>query len=335
MEERLCTCQTAWTHHQNPLLRNDILPPWEPRGVETTTRACREAVAQASAKAVKQLETITESWPEPAPGCRFRQASPSPAAAATARTEEKALRESVQSRGDPRRLAEFHRKLESCSGDNPVSIAILGGSVTAGHTCEGKHITETDFLGLPDASLLDSKMSSMIRGNEHCPWANRLKTLWGGAHPSCKFIDVYNLAMGATDTQWALSDALDKFPLENSARGGARLGDVVDLVIVEYGVNDGFLKSHADMMKLNLPFSWDAGLGRIEAVTEYLFESLLSLPAHPAVMYLETGTPATGMSSSPAHLEAAERFGVPFARCVNCHCRARMVSVLLHSSVGY
>jgi len=219
MEERLCTCQTAWTHHLNPLLPNDLQPPWESSGAESSTQRCREVVTLASGKAVRELENMTKTWEDK--GCRFRQNSSSPTTSnGTAPTEEKALRESVQSRGDPRRLAEFYRKLQTCGSDRPVSIAILGGSETTGMGCQGKQIKHDEFLGLPNASTLNPEMSGypsvLMRGNEFCPWANRLKILLSAAHPNCKQMDVYNLAWGATDTQWVRA-LLDFWPPLRSA----------------------------------------------------------------------------------------------------------------------
>ena len=101
---------------------------------------------------------------------------------------------------------------------------------------------------------------------------------------------------------------------ENGARGGNRLGEVVDLVLVEYGVNDAWTPAD-ELTKMNLPHTWESCYTRLEAVAEYIFRYLLSLPRHPAVVWLEANPGNAQMNPSPAHLQAAERFGIPYARC--------------------
>jgi len=49
-----------------------------------------------------------------------------------------------------------------------------------------------------------------------------------------------------------------------------------------------------------------------EAVSEYFLRLLLALPSKPAVVMLETGSGDGMFNTAPAHLQAAERYGVPF-----------------------
>lgn len=93
------------------------------------------------------------------------------------------------------------------------------------------------------------------------------------------------------------------------------LSEVVDLILVDYGVNDGYLKN--DLQGTNFASlggkrnikDWQAVL---EARSEYLFEHLLSLPSAPAVINIEIGTSDGDWNPTRAHLEAAERLGIPF-----------------------
>lgn len=122
------------------------------------------------------------------------------------------------------------------------------------------------------------------------------------------------MAQRSTDTSWALN-RLESIFSGTAARDKRRLSEVVDLVLVDYGVNDGYLKD-------DLQGTYMSSLGRkrnikdwqsiLEARSEYLFEHLLLLPSNPAVVNVEIGAPDGGWNPTLAHLEAAERLGIPF-----------------------
>jgi len=99
--------------------------------------------------------------------------------------------------------------------------------------------------------------------------------------------------------------------MKNGSRSGDPLGNVLDLAIVEYGVNDGIF---------GVQSKWTEGLGAntaeehvqgLKERTELFFNELLSLPSSPAVVNLEIGNPRGDFNPTLAHLEAAERTGVP------------------------
>ena len=195
LADRLCSCQTMWTHHLNPLATNGIMPAWSPIGQENSIKECRGVVEKASNQTIMFLNEQVSSWGYSNGGfdtrCRFSKSEDG----------EAALKETVQSRGDPRRLARAERKLATCGDGDAVSIVIFGGSETGGHSCQGKHPTWSDYLGLPS----NLSLTELIMGNDVCPWANRLKFLLSEKYPRCSHIDVYNLAAGATDLKWVCS----------------------------------------------------------------------------------------------------------------------------------
>lgn len=84
-------------------------------------------------------------------------------------------------------------------------------------------------------------------------------------------------------------------------------------MVIEYGVNDGWPDA-GSIEKMGFNGSWSGATQRLEAVSEFLVRFLLDLPSQPAVIWLETGAGNALFNPTVAHLEAAERFGVPFAR---------------------
>ena len=208
MEDRLCSCETQWTHHQNPLVPSHTLPRWK-RNKEAVkdVEHCKGVISKRSHEVSEWLDTITRSLSWPYEESRMKsETNFSAACRFSSKDGEAALRESVQSRGSPQRLLQFHRKLGSCGAGGAVTIAVLGGSETAGHMCEGRHRVNNDFLGLPDDISLPVQ-----RGNNRCPWANGFKAILGSAFPDCEWIDVYNLAAGATDQEW-VSNSVESIP---------------------------------------------------------------------------------------------------------------------------
>ena len=67
-------------------------------------------------------------------------------------------------------------------------------------------------------------------------------------------------------------------------RSGALLKDAVDLVLVDYGINDG--GPYSRYAAAGEPLPADAEL---VAVTESVVRFLLSLPSRPVLVYVETG----------------------------------------------
>ena len=80
---------------------------------------------------------------------------------------------------------------------------------------------------------------------------------------------MYNLAAGATNQGWLLENMNDLMTTSNATRGGFTLADIVDLVIIDYAVNDGFIDS-GQLAGLGLPRSWSGAFTRLEAVSEYI-----------------------------------------------------------------
>jgi hypothetical protein len=155
--------------------------------------------------------------------------------------------------------------------------------------------------------------TSVVFGDNECPWANRLKTLLESKYPKCT-VDIFNMAHRSTDTSWALNRLESTFS-GTPARDRRRLSEAVDLVLVDYGVNDGYLKDDlqgTDMSSLGRTRNIKDWQSILEARSEYLFEHLLSLPSKPAVINVETGAPDGAWNPTLAHLEAAERLGIPF-----------------------
>lgn len=203
-------------------------------------------------------------------------------------------------------LMKFSTKLNSCKKGKTVSIAIFGGSVTTGRMCNLK-VGEIDYdktsnpaitnhLNLPSNITLP-----IIRGDEMCPWASQLYTLLKKTYPECSNIDIYNLAHSSTDHVWLLDNIIELFNRPNGARGGHRLGDIVDLILVDYGVNDGqgYRFSRA-LERLKLKPTESNALGRIEALTEYFIQFVLNKkddPSanHPALIYVQSGAAANSL----------------------------------------
>jgi hypothetical protein len=263
---------------------------------DANKNACFENVMAKSDEVTSWMDAMTEHWLSSKNDACLRP--------------EEAFRKSMLNQGHTKRLAKFANKLESCEKDDNVTISLVvfGGSETAGNTCQSKgNPIPTDFLKLP-ANL----SSPIILGNEQCPWANRLFTLLSKAYPKCAHIDVYNLAHGATDSTFALDHIQEWFSLENGARYHKQLGEVVDLVLVEYAVNDGLVNRDTLGNLRNVLEQEETNyLAVREAVHEYFMNFVKKLPNDPAIVYVETGTPESVFNPTLAHLDAAQRYGVP------------------------
>jgi len=291
LEEKLCSC-------------------WEPNNANHSitlagSQKCFDNVRRVSNETVLRLSNIDKKWLLSPSGCRRKD------------YWDKAFRQAVLSRGDPGRLAVFEQKLQQCTR-NPITIVVFGGSETEGNGCQltnrGHPVkgppTPTQFL---DLSNVNTTSNQYVLGNSLCPWPNRLKTILRKLYPKCEHVDIYNVASGATDSGWALGHLQEYFNADNGARGGNKLKDVVDLIVVDYAVNDGHFLDKRLLQRLGLKQTEDDALKRIEAITEFILKFILALPSQPAVVYLETASPEQHFDASVAHLEGAQRYGVPVA----------------------
>lgn len=307
MEHRLCSCHTAWKHHRDPAavdVSEELAGDTQGNALEMNfLKKCRGEIRNKSLETVEIIDLISD-WPlGSALDIQCRKPVPG----------DEAYRESIYSRGDPRRMVQFYEKLEACGTDperQVVNIAVVGGSMTAGNTCDGHkgNPLPNDFLDLPS-----SKIPFMLQiGNQRCPWSNLFKALLSASFPKCKHIDVWNLAIGATKSSIFLPRVREIFSAPNVSRFGAPLGEVIDLVIHDYGVNDQYVPTKQEMKVPGDSYTQENMLAELESTTEYFLRTLLALPGKPAVVLLETGDTPCHFSSFPAHLEAAERYGVPF-----------------------
>jgi hypothetical protein len=199
---------------------------------KTTVTNCAEKVETISGNVFFSMKNLTEDWEDiKEPGCN---------------RPHDAFKQSAVLPDYTNQLGQFYQKLRSCKAENTVSIAILGGSVTLGKSCYGLNINpkDTDHLELPQ------DIKTVQRGDDLCPWSNRLFTLLKKQYPQCGHIDVYNLAHSGTNTEYALNHLESYFTAVNGARGGKTVGEVVDLVIVDYGVNDGTIDEKPMLAKL-------------------------------------------------------------------------------------
>jgi hypothetical protein len=199
---------------------------------KTTVTNCAEKVETISGNVFFSMKNLTEDWEDiKEPACN---------------RPHDAFKQSAVLPDYTNQLGQFYQKLRSCKAENTVSIAILGGSVTLGKSCYGLNINpkDTDHLELPQ------DIKTVQRGDDLCPWSNRLFTLLKKQYPQCGHIDVYNLAHSGTNTEYALNHLESYFTAVNGARGGKTVGEVVDLVIVDYGVNDGTIDEKPMLAKL-------------------------------------------------------------------------------------
>jgi len=91
-----------------------------------------------------------------------------------------------------------------------------------------------------------------------------------------------------------------------------KLGDVIDLVLVDYTVNDG-MTMRVSLDKINLESTENNVLGRVEALTEYFINYIMKVKNKPALLYIENGSPQGHIDSLQAHYDAAKRHGIPMA----------------------
>ena len=167
-----------------------------------------------------------------------------------------------------------------------INVAVFGGSVTAGSQCGNGPFTipPGDDPGVFMGSGLQFPAMDNIANswNERCPWSRRVHHWLQGAYPGCK-VDVYNLAHPSSTSDW-LNANMHTWFMGGRTRSGALLKDAVDLVLVDYGINDG--APYSSYAAAGEPLPADAEL---VAVTESVVRFLLSLPSRPVLVYVETG----------------------------------------------
>jgi hypothetical protein len=163
------------------------------------------------------------------------------------------------------RLCEFREKLIK---NKEIKIAVLGGSFAAG-----------TFLRCDDMP------------QTHCAWPMRLKkelhkllvttttaSTADDATTTTAKVEVENLARGGTTTFWAVN-AFHRIPHD------------VDMVIVDYDVNDGALLNDFPNRTRN-GVSGEVGLqqlkSKITGASEVLLRWISELPSKPAVMWIES-----------------------------------------------
>jgi hypothetical protein len=151
------------------------------------TPICEESIDKISKSTFERIEKMSSSWNWKGLECKRPEAG---------------FRQSLLQQSDPRQLVKFMNKLDECNEKNdPVSVVILGGSVTRGSGCGGGEISKyTETLNLPHNLSLNIEY-----GNDDCPWANKFHALLRDSHPKCKYIDVYNLAFKSTNQLWVSS----------------------------------------------------------------------------------------------------------------------------------
>ncbi len=95
------------------------------------------------------------------------------------------------------------------------------------------------------------------------------------------------------------------FTRKNGARGGRILGEVVDLILSDYSVNDAYIDKNANEAA-KLVHSNLSSASVLESVTEFAIRELLAVKSKPAVVYVETGTPSGHINASPSHTEVSK-----------------------------
>jgi len=235
---------------------------------------------------------------------------------------------SLENAGELGRVHRLRRKIQSCTATNDVwvNIAIFGGSETAGNQCS-KTPCYNDACVSP-ARLAEGHFDGsglyLVPPTDHCPWAEPLRRWMKQAHPACHF-DVYNLARGGTSVKMA-SQNLHAWLWSGRSRDGRLLKDSVDLVVVDYGVNDGYI--HADGTYDTSHKEEADNRPGVEAVvtaaTEVFTRQLLSLAALPAVVFLETTDPTSllGIGTQIAHGKVARFYSVPSVSVINLALRS-------------
>jgi len=101
------------------------------------------------------------------------------------------------------------------------------------------------------------------------------------------------------------------WPAARIPRGKRSLEEVVDLVVVEYGVNDAFVDPKEFKRKGVSP-NENAANARLEAISVYFMKFVHVLPHRPALVFHAGRSPAEGVIDPlPAYFEAGARLGVP------------------------
>ena len=143
--------------------------------------------------------------------------------------------------------------LGSLRGAKSLTVAVLGGSMTAGTGC--KTATET---------------------GRACAWPAQMEKHLAAALGAN--VTVLNMAVAASSTPGHAATALGQLKM---------LGAALDAVIVDYSVNDYALASGEKREGRGYPGADGTGGGLAEA-TEALVRNLLCLPSAPAVLYFDT-----------------------------------------------
>lgn len=160
------------------------------------------------------------------------------------------------------RLCAFKRKLQERNiNEHPLQIAVLGGSFAAG-----------TFLKCND-------VPNGVASGTLCGWPKRLENeLNSRLKTKRNQIQVENIAHGGTTTFWAVN-SFHRVPKD------------VDLVIVDYDVNDGALLNDFPNRTKN-KISPEEGLEllslKIASGTEVLLRWLSELPNQPALLWIDS-----------------------------------------------
>jgi len=256
--------------------------PWKARVVGSESSASCQAAESAAAKNITAIELLEWNVEEEWERTCFAKWQP-------VWLNTSAFHRSLFQEGDLGRLGALRRDLvgRCIGGVSPgvINVVVFGGSVTTGHACGSGRVTIPPgddpgvFMG---SGLHFPAMEHEVSWNERCPWSRRVHHWLQGAYPGCK-VDVYNLAHPSSTSDW-LNANMHTWFMGGRTRSGALLKDAVDLVLVDYGINDG--APYSSYAAAGEPLPADAEL---VAVTESVVRFLLSLPSRPVLVYVETG----------------------------------------------
>ena len=184
----------------------------------------------------------------------------------------------------------LHDRMARCSevaSPAPINILVLGGSETSGvgcfcpwgpHAtgwksrrpdCQDRNASRTHADGFVNSSGL-----RLVEGRGRCPWAERVRVALKSMY-ACP-TDVFNVALGGTLSAWAAAHLPDWLQ-DGVDRRGTRLRDALDLVVVEYGINDWSAVAEA----VRGGAAAATAEAELRAATEAILRALLSLRRAP------------------------------------------------------
>ena len=222
----------------------------------------------------------------------------------------------------------LHDRMARCSevaSPAPINILVLGGSETSGvgcfcpwgpHAtgwksrrpdCQDRNASRTHADGFVNSSGL-----RLVEGRGRCPWAERVRVALKSMY-ACP-TDVFNVALGGTLSAWAAAHLPDWLQ-DGVDRRGTRLRDALDLVVVEYGINDWSAVAEA----VRGGAAAATAEAELRAATEAILRALLSLRRAPGtrvpVLYLErTIEGAPGDAVERAYEAACAWYAAPLLR---------------------